>query len=93
MWQKLRQLGLATLVVSAGAFGCHRSAVRDKNPPPDPLLVSKKPVEGRGHGEPRSTVRGEVPPPAPPGDFATVSSPAEPSPLRPARLLGVQPQQ
>jgi hypothetical protein len=93
MWHRLRQATLAALVVGVGAFGCHRTAVREKQPPPDPLLVSKKPIEGRPHsGEPRPTARGEVPPPAPPGgDFATVSTPADTSQLRPVRLLGVQP--
>jgi hypothetical protein len=63
MVRSLSRLVLAAAVVCGGAAGCTRMAVKQKQPP-DPLLLSKKPVEavptaGPGPGfEP-------APPPAP----------------------------
>ncbi len=46
MWRRIRQLsGMALLSVS---FGCqHPKPLTNTKPPPDPLLMSKKPIEGR----------------------------------------------
>lgn len=64
---------LAAVLLSGAAVGCTRSAVRQKTPP-DPLLVSKKPVEGVPQGTPAATARVEVPPPPyPGGDISTAS--------------------
>jgi hypothetical protein len=84
-------LTLALLLLSS-AFGCTRPLVREKKQPTDPLLMSKKPVEGRQvSAEPRHTAQGEyAPPPLPAADFATLTAPRE-GPVRPARLLGPQP--
>jgi hypothetical protein len=53
----------------AAALGCHTPAVQPKTPP-DPLLITKKPIEGRptsaGAG---LSARLEPPPPPTTGDF------------------------
>ena len=57
--------GLAILVAAGGLGGCHKPAVREK-PLPDPLLTSKKPIEGRPLvAEIGSCLREEWPPPPP----------------------------
>ena len=55
------------LLFALGVFvGCHKPAVRDK-PLPDPLLTSKKPIEGRTIFQESSDPREELPlPPLPP---------------------------
>jgi hypothetical protein len=65
--------GLFALLLAGAALGCTKSAVRQKTPP-DPLLVSKKPVEGVPQAPPPPSARVEVPPPPyPGGDVSTVS--------------------
>jgi hypothetical protein len=70
-----RWIGLATLVCLWALTGCHKNAVQHKDPP-DPMLVTKKPVEGR------------VRPPAP--DVNTIPEPPAPpealEPLPPANI-------
>jgi hypothetical protein len=67
MRRTLQQLVLAVLVVLGASLGCNRAVVQDK-PPKDPLLTSKKPIEGRSNfSEPRPTSR-EIPPPPLPED-------------------------
>jgi hypothetical protein len=88
MAAKLGRIGLATLVLGGLTLGCHRNAVQKKQPP-DPLLVTKKPVEGRPHApEPEASVRAEPPePPAPAADLRTVSvPPSPPAPVPPVQL-------
>jgi hypothetical protein len=46
-WKGVRA-GFVAVGLGFGIFGCHKSAVQHKDPP-DPLLVSKPPVEGRPH--------------------------------------------
>ena len=62
----MRHLLLTPLLLFAlGAFvGCHKPAVREK-PLPDPLLTSKKPIEGRSIFQETSDPREELPPPPP----------------------------
>jgi hypothetical protein len=51
--------------------GCHQPAVQQK-PPPDPLLISKKPIEGRPHAAEDGVDAARLQPPPPPlasGDF------------------------
>jgi hypothetical protein len=65
---------LAAVLLGGAAVGCTKPAVRKKTPP-DPLLVSKKPVEGVPQAAPAATARVEVPPPPyPGGDASTVSA-------------------
>jgi hypothetical protein len=70
-------------------LGCHRSAVQHKDPP-DPLLISKTPVDGRPTASRSSShlVRNEpVPPPAIPEgpDKPTSVQRDTTGPLRPAQ--------
>jgi hypothetical protein len=90
MRRKLRCFGVMTLVLGLAVLGCTRPAVRTKDPG-DPLLQTKKPVEGQQHvadGEPTHEV---PPPPLPPHDPSSIgwqgqgSEPAQPV------LLGVEP--
>ncbi len=65
---------LAAVLLGGAAAGCTRSAVRQKTPP-DPLLVSKTPVEGVPPAAPQTSARAEVPPPPfPGGDVSTASA-------------------
>jgi hypothetical protein len=66
---------LATVLGSAVLFGCHRPAVREK-PLPDPLLTSRKPVEGRSYTlNCQPHCRDNIPlPPPPPRDPGTLVS-------------------
>jgi hypothetical protein len=66
MMRNVVRIGLAALLLGGAALGCTRSAVRNKTPP-DPLLVSKKPVEGVPQPATPPSARAEVPPPPYPG--------------------------
>jgi hypothetical protein len=87
--RRLWRIGLSALVVGAALLGCNRSSVRDKAPP-DPLLTSKRAVEGKANvSRSLGTARLETPPPpAPGGDTATVRTPGAGSGLE---LTGMQP--
>jgi hypothetical protein len=90
MRRTLLNVGLISLILGA-AVGCNKQVVREKTPP-DPLLVSKKPVEGKPHeGEPVHTARLDPPaPPQPAAGTATVAVPWETSPVRSVKL-GLEP--
>jgi len=76
--------GLGLLVVWGALTGCQRAVVREKALP-DPLLTSKKPVEGKPHMmAPESIVREVVP--APPPMPAEVRQCSEDRPI--VQLLG-----
>jgi hypothetical protein len=70
MRRPLRRLALAAAL--GVLAGCHQPAVQQK-PPPDPLLISKKPIEGRPHAAAEGGVdAARLQPPPPPlasGDF------------------------
>lgn len=57
MHHSFRRAALAAALFSAAA-GCTHSMVQNKPPQPDPLLVSKKPVEAKpsSYADPRSQV-------------------------------------
>jgi len=67
MRRTVGRVGLLTLLLTGLTLGCHKPMVQHK-PPPDPLLISKKPIEGKPEvGEPVQAVRIEpLPPPLPP---------------------------
>lgn len=77
--------GLVVALLSAVA--CNKPAMREK-PLPDPLLTSKKPIEGRVEAGPYTPTRDDLPPPPPmpteglPGANGDVSSVV--------RLLGIR---
>jgi hypothetical protein len=79
--------GLAVLVIWGGQAGCHKPAVREK-PLPDPLLTSKKPIEGKPHvtdaGPPPHD---ELPPPPPRPPDDREAAPAAPE-VPVVQLLG-----
>ncbi len=64
MRRTLGKTGLVLLVFWASQIGCNKPAVREK-PLPDPLLTSKKPVEGKAQFADWGD-RAEELPPAPP---------------------------
>ena len=86
------RFGLAA-VLGGALLGCSaRTVVQQKAPPPDPLLVTKKPVEGKPRPE-NADVSARLQPPAPPASAGDVAStrPQEGS-VRPAQLkLGAAP--
>jgi hypothetical protein len=64
MARLFRSIGLGALLCLAVLPGCHKNAVQHKDPP-DPMLVTKKPVEGRIRTP--SVEENTIPePPAPP---------------------------
>ncbi len=59
----LTRAGLMGLLVLGIVLGCHKPMVQQK-PPPDPLLISHKPVEGKDTpGEPVLVPRVDPQPP------------------------------
>ncbi len=80
--------GLAA-VLGGALVGCApRPMVQQKGPPPDPLLVTKKPIEGKPRAD-DADLAGRLQPPAPPPlESQLVSDPTRdaPSSVRPADL-------
>jgi hypothetical protein len=68
----LRTLRRATLAaaITGLAIGCTRTVVQQQKQPPDPLLISKKPVEGKptSNSAGRGLARIDPQPPGLPGD-------------------------
>ncbi len=77
-----------TAAALGGALlGCTRTVVQQKAPPPDPLLVSRKPVEGKPLPE-DADLSARLQPPAPPssgGDLAAAPD-GDAAPVRPTGL-------
>ena len=69
---KLRRIWLAALLVGGLVMGCERAAVR----PQDPLLISKKPIEGTAQGSKPSSLAYNEPAPPPIPATALVSAPS-----------------
>ena len=92
MSRPLRQLALLAAVVAAAGGGCTRSLVQHKQPP-DPLLVSKKPVEGKPTSwqGPREIVRVDPQPPQSPADGAALAAGNGGAPVRLSSELVVRP--
>ncbi len=65
MRRRLRRWGLMTLLLGGMTLGCTRAAVQHKEPP-DPLLVTKKPVEGRPRRADADLAPDAMQPPPPP---------------------------
>jgi len=89
MWRKLWRAGLAGTVVCFLTPGCTRSLVQHKQQPPDPLLVSKKPLEGRATTAlPKQSAHlVPQPPPAPGRDSVPLTVQRDNSlPVRPVTL-------
>jgi hypothetical protein len=93
MRRALNQAILAGLLLLGGLTGCSKPVVREK-PVPDPLLTSKKPVEGRS-GLSESARGGSedlLLPPAPPPPGMDLPRPPGDEPEI-VRLLGIEPAQ
>jgi hypothetical protein len=78
----LLQSALATGLLAGALVGCHKNAIQRKEPP-DPLLVTKKPVEGRPRPAETTTAWNEpTPPPVPNREPLPIS--AQQAPVVPA---------
>jgi hypothetical protein len=78
MRRGLRLIGTLTLLGSA-TLGCHKSSVEQKVPP-DPLLISKKPIEGQPHPDLKDLPQRPDPlPPPPPQNRDTAFAPTQPA--------------
>jgi hypothetical protein len=65
MARKLRHISWLTLLFGGAILGCTKTAVQQKTVP-DPLLVTKPPVEGRSHAAQSSPINRSEPSPKPP---------------------------
>ena len=65
MGRRLGRIGLLAVILGGMALGCTKAAVQHKEPP-DPLLVTKKPVEGRPRRADADPAFDAPPPPPPP---------------------------
>jgi hypothetical protein len=93
MQRSLRRAALAAAILGA-TFGCTRSMVQQNNKqPPDPLLVSKKPVEGKptSNTAPRDMARVDPQPPAFPMYDGTMNAASPDGPARLSSELVVRP--
>jgi hypothetical protein len=91
MGRKLGPVGLRTVLLLGAIVGCHKSVVQHKDPP-DPLLITKKPVEGRPRSfESTATAQGETPaPPLPWNDPPAYAGKPDQPPGRRLPVVGVQ---
>jgi hypothetical protein len=92
MRRSLRSTALAAALLGA-TIGCTRSVVQSGKQPPDPLLVSKKPVEGKPTSWqwPREIVRVDPQPPQSPADGAALAAGNGGAPVRLSSELVVRP--
>jgi hypothetical protein len=80
MWPRTRQWSVVALIFAG--LGCqHHSTSVNTKQPPDPLLISKKPVEGKPSSFTRSTAWPEPHPPAAPAPDAVVQKPGPAQPI------------
>lgn len=86
----LRLGGLTLMFAWVAQTGCHKPAVREK-PLPDPLLTSKKPIEGRPHVTSANLVAREEIPSPPPRPLGERDRPGGSSDLPIVQLLGPRP--
>ena len=92
MQRSMRRAALAAAILGA-TFGCTRSMVQQTKQPPDPLLVSKKPVEGKptSNTAPRAIARVDPQPPAFPTYDGTINVASPDGPARLSSELVVRP--
>jgi hypothetical protein len=92
MQRSFRRAVLAAAILVA-AVGCTRSMVQQNKQPPDPLLVSKKPVEGKptSNSSGRVLTRVDPQPPALPADDPILNAAAPGGPVRLSSELVVRP--
>src|SRR5262245_1552444 len=81
MQRPLRHVALLAAAVLGLSAGCTRSGlVQEKKTPPDPLLLSKKPVDGRFGAPPSATARAYPQPPSAPSWDAAAAAPRRGTP-------------
>jgi hypothetical protein len=86
--RKLLPTTLTALALGGLCVGCSRSVVRENKQIPDPLVMTRRPVEGKAHiTEYRRASQSEIPT-APRPESTTTATPAS-TPA--ARLIGLQP--
>jgi len=85
MVRAIWRLGLTTALAGA-LLGCSHTTAQRKPPPPDPLLVTRKPIEGKPR-QVDADLTARLPPPAPPaaGDSG-VTPTFDAPPVQPVRL-------
>ncbi len=89
MCLKVGRSVLLLLLAGGIVLGCHKPVVQQKVPP-DPLLISKKPIEGRTDAvEPAPAAR--IDPQPPPTPRRRLSPPAAPDPSRTVQTLQENP--
>jgi hypothetical protein len=81
MRRYLWTVGLGSLISAIGVVtGCASKPVMKEKPPADPLLTSKKPIDGRPHiSDTRLPADEDYPPPPRPADD------------QPVRVMGIRP--
>ena len=87
MVRAFRRLGLAAALGGA-LLGCSHTTAQRKPPPPDPLLVTRKPIEGKPR-QADADLTARLPPPAPPatvGDLGVTPALDAPPLVQPVRL-------
>ncbi len=90
MARLLLRLGLGSCLSAALLCGCHKNAVQHKEPP-DPLLVTKKPVEGRPRSPETTTAWNEpTPPPVPDHEVGPLTAPQHVASVPGPPLMGPQ---
>jgi hypothetical protein len=86
---------LMTAAILGAATGCTRSVVQQNKQPPDPLLISKKPVEGKptSNSSARSLARIDPQPPAPLSSETSLIANGQSAPVQLSSELVVRPEQ
>ena len=84
MVRAIQRLGLAAALGGA-LLGCSHTTAQRKPPPPDPLLVTRKPIEGKPR-QADADLLARLPPPATVGDLGVAPAFDAPPPVRPVRL-------
>jgi hypothetical protein len=79
------RLGLA-LALGGALLGCSHTMAQRKPPPPDPLLVTRKPIEGKPRPADADLTARLQPPTPPAPDLMAAPVPDAPPPIQPVRL-------
>jgi hypothetical protein len=92
MQRSFRRAALAAAILST-AFGCTRTVVQQNKQPPDPLLISKKPVQGKptSLSSDRDLARVDPQPPAMAAEDGSFTAPGSGAPVQLSSDLVVRP--
>ena len=78
MYRKVGRAVLLLLLAGSIVLGCHKPVVQQKVPP-DPLLISKKPIEGKPDAPEPAPSRIDPQPPPTPRRLVSPARPPDPS--------------